>query len=55
VALNEGRIDLTFDEAGVVEDLSVQRDRRVNALDNELGQRPTHARQRLGSRRLVDE
>src|SRR5437879_593925 len=33
VALDEGGIDLAGDEGGVVEDLAVQRDGGVNALD----------------------
>src|SRR5947207_2771506 len=47
------RVTLTACLNGLVRD--VQRDGGLDALDSELGQRPAHAGQGLGARRLVDE
>src|SRR5260370_22561563 len=38
VPFDERRIHLPFDEARVIEDLFVQRNRRLNPLDQKLGQ-----------------
>src|SRR6266699_967042 len=54
-ALDEGGVDLAVDEGGVVEDLAVERDGGVNALDAELREGAAHARDRLLARGLVDE
>jgi hypothetical protein len=40
VPLNKRRIDLALDEREVVEDLAVQGDGRLDALDREFGQGP---------------
>src|SRR5205823_11996386 len=54
-ALDERDIDMPIDKGGVVEDLAVERDGGVNALDAELLQGPAHAGNRLVPRRLVVE
>ena len=52
---DERRIDLALDEGRCAEDLPVNRDRRLDALDDELAERPPHGRDRLRARRLMDE
>src|SRR5262245_14321631 len=54
VPLNEGGIHAAFDECGVVEDLAMQGNGRLDALDEELRQRAAHAGESLGARRLPD-
>src|SRR5262245_27640172 len=53
VPLDKRGIDLSGNERRVIEDLTVQRNRRVYALDAELAQRPAHGGDGLGARRLV--
>src|SRR5579871_4911982 len=55
IPFDEGRIDLAFDKAGVIEDLAVAWDGRSDTLDRELGEGAAHARQGLRPRRLMDE
>jgi len=55
VAFDEGCIDPPLDKCRVVEDLAMDGNGGLDALDHELGQRPPHARQGLGPRRLMDQ
>jgi hypothetical protein len=55
VALHKRRIDLAFNEAGMVENLAVQRNGRFDSGNHELAEGSPHARQGGAARRLVDQ
>src|SRR5438093_11317782 len=55
VAFDKSGIDLPFDETGVVENLAVERNGGLDAVDDEFGEGAAHGGQRFGPGRLIDE